>query len=130
MSDPYRDEATRKHEALLAEERELLVRAGKVMVWAGIVGLVAVVVGLKLAIAEGAVGIVVSVVLPGIFSALTLQAGLVLAGLPGGSRDYGEIEKAVKSLGVVYTVKGVIVLCFIALFVVAFFAPMVLRLLR
>lgn len=130
MSDPYRDEATRKHEALLAEERELLVRAGKVMVWAGLVGLVAVLVGGKLAIEEGVVGIVTSVLLPGIFSGLTLQAGLVLAGLPGGSRDYGEIEKAVKSLGIVYTVKGVIVLCFIALFVIAFFTPMVLRLLR
>lgn len=130
MSDPYRDEAARKHEALLAEERALLVRAGKVMVWAGVVGLIAVLVGAKLAIAEGAVGIVTSVALPGIFSGLTLQAGLVLSRLPGGSRDYSEIEKAVRSLGVVYTVKGVIVLCFIALFVVAFFTPMVLRFLR
>ena len=129
-ADPYRDEATRKHEALLAEERELLVRAGKVMVWAGVVGLVAVLVGVKMAIADGAVGIVASIALPGTFSALTLQAGLVLSRLPGGSRDYGQIEKAVKSLGVVYTVKGVIVLCFLALFAVAFFTPMVLRFLR
>jgi hypothetical protein len=130
MTDPYRDEATRKHEALLAEERELLVRAGKVMVWAGIVGLVAVLVGVKIALVEGVVGIVASVALPGVFSALTLQAGLVLSRLPGGSRDYGEIEKAVKSLGVVYTVKGVIVLCFIALFAIAFLSPFVLRFFR
>jgi hypothetical protein len=130
MSDPYRDEATRKHEALLAEERELLVRAGRVMVYAGAVGLVAVLVGLKMAIAEGTVGLVASVGLPGVFSALTLQAGLVLSRLPGGSRDYGEIEKAVKSLGVVYTVKGIIVLIFIGLFVLAFLAPFVLRFMR
>jgi hypothetical protein len=128
MSDPYRDEAALRHEALLAEERALLVRAGKVMIWAGAVGLVAVLVGLQAALVASVGGLVASVALPAVFSALTLQAGVVLARLPGGSRDYREIEKAVRSLGVVYRVKGVIVLLFIALFAAAFLRPLVARL--
>jgi hypothetical protein len=75
MTDPYREEATRRHEALLADERTLLVRAGKVMVYAGIVGLIAVLVGLKAASTEDVVVLLRSTVLPGLFSALTLQAG-------------------------------------------------------
>lgn len=116
MNDPYREEATRRHEALLADERALLVRAGKVMVYAGAVGLIAVLVGLKAASTEGAVVLIRSTVLPGLFSALTLQAGLVLARLPGGGRDYHEIETAVRSLGVVYAIKGVIVLLIVAVY--------------
>jgi len=129
MSSPYRDESAHKFESLLADERQLLVRAGNVMVWAGAVGLVAALVGLVDAIRGGLFTVVVAVGLPAVFSALTLQAGLVLSRLPGGSRDYGEIEKAVHSLGVVYTVKGVIALCVIALFVLCFFVPLILRLL-
>ncbi|MBC8068406.1 MAG: hypothetical protein IAG13_08740, partial [Deltaproteobacteria bacterium] len=115
-ADPYRDEDALRHEALLADERALLVRAGRMMVWAGAIGLLAVVVGLGTTLMIGGADLVVSVGLPAVFSALTLRAGLVLARLPGGSRDYGEIERAVRSLGVVYIVKGVIVLTVIGLF--------------
>ena len=55
--------------------------------------------------------------LPGLFSALTLQAGLVLARLPGGGRDYHALETAVRRLGVVYTIKGVVVLITVAAYV-------------
>ena len=133
-ADPYRDEDALRHEALLADERALLVRAGRVMVWAGAVGLLAVLVGLgtvdtAIALANGGGGLIVSVGLPTVFSVLTLRAGLVLARLPGGSRDYGEIERAVRSLGVVYLVKGVIVLILIGLFGLALLLPLALRIL-
>jgi hypothetical protein len=70
---------------------------------------------------------VVSVGLPVVFAALTLRAGLVLARLPGGSRDYGEIERAVGSLGVVYVVKGVIVVMLMAMFGLSLLLPLALR---
>jgi hypothetical protein len=126
-ADPYRDEDALRHEALLADERALLVRAGRMMVWAGAVGLLAVVVGLGTALAAPGASLVVSVGLPIVFSALTLRAGLVLARLPGGSRDYGEIERAVGSLGVVYLVKGVIVVVIMAMFGLSLLLPLALR---
>lgn len=126
-ADPYRDEDALRHEALLADERALLVRAGRMMIWAGAIGLLAVVVGLGTTLMIGGADLVVSVGLPAVFSALTLRAGLVLARLPGGSRDYGEIERAVRSLGVVYIVKGVIVLTVIGLFGLALVVPLLLQ---
>ncbi|MBK6918831.1 MAG: hypothetical protein IPH07_15675 [Deltaproteobacteria bacterium] len=130
MSDPYRIEGPRSHEALLAEERALLVGAGKVMRVAGVIGLVAAVVGLLASYRADLISIALGAGLPGLLSALTLQAGMVLSRLPGGSRDYREIERAVGSLHVVYAIKGVIVLLVGGLFLLVMLAPIVLRLVR
>ncbi|MBK8239219.1 MAG: hypothetical protein IPK74_27160 [Deltaproteobacteria bacterium] len=130
MSDPYRIEGPRSHEALLAEERALLVGAGKVMRVAGVIGLVAAVVGLLASYRADLISIALGAGLPGLLSALTLQAGMVLSRLPGGSRDYREIERAVGSLHVVYAIKGVIVLIVGGLFLLVMLAPIVLRLVR
>jgi hypothetical protein len=117
MTDPYREEATRRHEALLADERTLLVRAGKVMVYAGIVGLIAVLVGLKAAVPRTWLCCSARPCCPGCSPPSRCRRGLVLARLPGGGRDYHAIETAVRSLGVVYTIKGVVVLIAVAAYV-------------
>lgn len=121
MTDPYRqDEPTRRPEALLAEEREILVKAGKVMIVAGGIGLLGALVGLAAELDASVSDMVVQNGVTGLLSGLTLVAGLVLARLPGGSRDYTEIEKAIRSLAVVFTVKGVILMLMAAVFVLPF----------
>ncbi len=130
MSDPYRVEGRLTQEALLAEERALLVSAGKVMRVAGIVGLLAAAVGLLASFRADLVAIALGAGLPALLSALTLQAGMVLSRLPGGSRDYREIERAVGSLHVVYAIKGVIVLLVGGFFLLVMLSPLVLRLVR
>lgn len=130
MSDPYRIEGPVSHEALLAEERALLVGAGKVMRIAGVIGLVAAALGLLASYHADLVSIALGAGLPALLSALTLQAGLVLARLPGGSRDYREIERAVGSLHVVYAIKGVIVLIVGGVFLLVLLLPIVLRFVR
>lgn len=126
MSDPYRVQPAGKLEALLGEEREMLVRAGKLMVVAGVLAVLAVLVGLPSTLGGGALDWIADAI-PAVLGALTLQAGLVLSRLPGGSRDYGQIERALGSLRVVYAVKGVIMLVVIGLMCLVLIAPMVLR---
>jgi hypothetical protein len=126
MSDPYRGQRAAKLEALLGEEREMLVRAGKLMVVAGVLAVLAVVVGLPTTLRGGAFDWIADGI-PAVLGALTLQAGLVLSRLPGGSRDYGHIERALGSLRIVYAVKAVIMLLVVGLMCLALIAPMVLR---
>lgn len=126
MSDPYRDQAATKLQALLDEERALLVRAGQAMVAAGVLAVVAALVGLPLTFAGTWVDWVGDMI-PVMLGALTLQAGLVLSRLPGGSRDYGHVEKAIGSLRVVYAVKGVLMLLVVGLLCLAFISPMILQ---
>lgn len=126
MSDPYRDQEGSKLEALLAEERALLVRAGKLMIAAGVLAVLSALVALPRTIGGDAFDWIADPI-PAILGVLTLQAGLVLSRLPGGSHDYRHIERALASLRVVYTVKGVIMLAVVGLLGLAFVAPMLLN---
>jgi hypothetical protein len=128
MSDPYRDQAAIKLQALLDEERALLVRAGKAMIAAGVLAILAVLVGLPMTLASAWFGWIADSI-PLVLGIITLQAGLVLARMPGGSRDYGHIETSMASLRVVYTVKGVIMLLAVGVACLAFVSPMFLRML-
>lgn len=118
MSDPYRErERGLWLDKLLAEERALLVRAGNAMLAAGALGLIAVLVGLQATIQRGALGRIFDL-LPALVAGLTLSAGFTVVRLPGGSGDYKHIERALRSLRVVYQVKGafaVLVVAFLCL---------------
>lgn len=130
--DPYRDQAFPRQQALLDEEMQLLTRAGRVMVWAGLVGLLATALALASEI-RGDIGwwsVGFGVGLPGLFAGLTLQAGLVLSRLSGGSRDYTQIERAVGSLGVLFQIKGILVLVFMALTAVSLVLPLLFYMVR
>lgn len=122
MSDPYRDQDAAKLQALLDDERALLVRAGRLMLVAGALTLLSTLLGLPATLASGGVDWVTTGVTAAL-AALTLQAGVVLSRLPGGSRDYRSIERALGSLRVVYTVKGVIMLAVVGLMALAFLVP-------
>lgn len=126
MSDPYREGSANKLQALLDDERALLVRAGKMMVAAGVLTVVAAIVSLPITMAGTWLDWLFELIPAGL-GALTLQAGLVLSRLPGGGRDYSHIEKAVGSLRIVYTVKGALMLLVVGLACLAFISPMVLR---
>lgn len=130
MIGPYRDDGVRKHEALLADERALLVRVGKAMVLAGAIGMIAAAFGVVPAIGQGVLAWCGGVVVPGALSLITVHAGLVLSRLPGGSRDYTEITRAVDALRTVYSVKGAIVLTLVGLFALTLLVPMILYIAR
>lgn len=126
MSDPYRDRSAIELQALLDEERGLLVRAGKAMIAAGVLAILAALVGLPMTLA-GTWMDWIGDSIPLLLGIITLQAGLVLSRMPGGSHDYRQIERSMASLRVVYTVKGVLMLIAVGVACLAFLSPMVLR---
>ena len=126
MGDPDRDRSAIELQALLDEERGLLVRAGKAMIAAGVLAILAALVGLPMTLAGAWFGWIADSI-PLLLGIITLQAGLVLSRMPGGSRDYRHIERSMASLRVVYTVKGALMLLAVGAACLAFLSPMVLR---
>jgi len=129
-SDPYRASDVREQFTLEGEERDAILVAGRWMAIAGVAGIVAAVakVPLFFSATDSMVTLSLSVLVPLILAAVTLVAGRILLRLktPSPAGDQRAIAESLKWLYVVFATKGVIMLFVIAIFVIMFFAPLLL----
>lgn len=108
MIGPYREGEDGSRIAFFAEQRVRIARAGRGMVIAAAIGTAAAIVVVVAALAKDRPWLALVAAIPGLFSAMVLQAGSILRGLPGDVHDYAVVERSLRRLLPMYFVKGII----------------------